>query len=351
MNCKTLVCVVLGFLFVVIFNQSGFAEEPYARIYVQPLYEPGRYGGDAYASGYEGYYCMPPGFQVGLYFLNPRHESISLTVIHSGGSFNAGSYTRPLTASAWHKYISRNGARGSVKVIAVVRPDSSHPEVPTLRLESNTLFFDLQAPRLKSFEFRNIRGRPKGSGSSFRSPVVAVFKGVRDDVPWNKFTYKVMIDGEDPAHISYTNSLRISIPEGRHDYGYNVIDGCNRAYGWKWGKIIIDNTPPSLSMSKPAADQKVFSGSWVTIETTVADMLSGVRSVKIYVDSTRNKSAGSMKGPWMVGFGKKETCKIKLMNPGKRRIYAVALDRAGNQKRVSRQVQVIRRGMVKKLIK
>ena len=350
MGKKQIIWMLIFFscLFLFLFSNNGFSTEPFTKIWVNALYQPVRYGGEAYETGYDNFYCTPNGFSVGVYHLLPRYKHISLTIIHSGGTVDAGSYERPRESRAWSTFIAHGGAWGYVKVKAVVRPDSSSRSLPTLTLYSNTLYIDAKRPTLKSFHFRNVNTSPEGGPNSFRSPVVAVFGEVKDDVPWDKFTYHVAIDGNYPGHTSYISTFRITLREGRHDYSANVIDGRRRAFGWIRGKIIIDNTQPSVSFNKPVQNQKVLSGALLKVEIIVGDMLSGLRSVRIYLDSTTNKPVKSFRGPWATGFGKKETCTVRLIKTGQRKIYAVAQDRAGNRKVIYKTVQVKRKGKFKR---
>jgi hypothetical protein len=53
MKSETSASIVLAFLVILATGQIAYASDPFARISIQPLYEPARYGGEAYATGYE----------------------------------------------------------------------------------------------------------------------------------------------------------------------------------------------------------------------------------------------------------------------------------------------------------
>lgn len=53
------------------------------------------------------------------------------------------------------------------------------------------------------------------------------------------------------------------------------------------GSYVVDNTPPSVSVSNPASGATLSAGGNVTISTTATDSGSGVTSVEVYIDGAK----------------------------------------------------------------
>lgn len=341
-----MVLIKLVFLLAIIMVSSTptFAELQVS-VYM-PLYEPQRY--NPLFTGYTNIFCSPPTLSVGLTFVHPCLAEVELWMENQGTWTNVGPVLR---TAMYRKAVDATGIYGKVKLRAqhggpgsavTVTPYCSAPPAEQAETE---IYVDRQRPACSGFKFINAKTKSPGSGINMQSPVVAHFEKVTDDVPWDKYEYQVRMDNPDTGerHQALNNNFQVELPEGRHTYFWNVTDGCDRSIGWNRGEVIVDNTPPTLYINKPLQNEKFFSSSSIEVEVFIGDVLSGLRSVDLFVDRVDGTPNAQFRGPWRIGdFLNKDSVSTNIREPGKHKLYVVAEDKAGNKTQISRDVEIQR---------
>ena len=335
---KALIILISLLIAITAKSTTSFAELQVA-VYT-PLYEPQRY--NPAFTGYTNIFCTPPLLSVWLSFVYPCLAEVELWMENRGSRSNVGPVLR---TDRYIKGVDAHGIYGKVKLRAqhggpgVAVTTTPYCEVPAAEQAETEIYVDGQSPTCPGFKFINTKTKPPAADGYVQSPAVAHFDNVTDDVPWDKFQYRVIIDHGDPQ-ISFNNNFQITLSEGRHGYMANVTDGCNRSCTFNTGDVVVDNTPPTISINKPLENQIFTSTASIDVEIFFGDTLSPIRSVDLYVDRISGAPYAKFRGPWLIGLGNKDSVAINIREGGSHKLYLAVEDMAGNKTQISRVIQV-----------
>ena len=200
------------------------------------------------------------------------------------------------------------------------------------------IYADCASPTCSEFKLINTKDKKPGVGNCVQSPAIAHFGAVSDDVPWDKYEYRVLIDGNE-RHESLHNDFKVAMSEGRHAVWWNLTDGCNRSQGFRILEVIVDNTAPSVSISEPVANATTLL-SPLNVVVFAGDRLSGIHHVKLYVDQIDATPEAEFRGPWIKDMLSKSNASVSIQKSGEHVLIVVAQDRAGNTAMVSRKINI-----------
>ena len=297
--------------------------------------------------------CSPRSIRVRVSF-HPSENC--LTQVHiwaenNGRWFDLGDIIRPADTLMFQNTFDVFNLNLSGKVTlrasydaraATVRPDCPLP--PPNHAETEVYFNNARSgyPTFAEFKFINTKMKPPAADGYVQSPAVAHFESVSDDVPWdrvNKMVHQVAILGGETQR-SFNNNFQMLLPEGRHRYYANVIDGCGIACEMRTGEIIVDNTPPTLSINKPSENQLFASTDSIDVEILFGDTISPIRSLDLFVDRVGGTPYKKFTGPQVIGLGNRDIVNINIIEGGSHRLYVVAEDMAGNKTQAARVIQI-----------
>jgi V8-like Glu-specific endopeptidase len=170
------------------------------------------------------------------------------------------------------------------------------------------------------------------------------------------FRTRVELAGSFTYILQGTEPTIPTLAEGRYSAVVKLRDGCGNYSTPRTINFGIDDTDPTVSITKPSSYASVNRFQKLTVEVIAGDMMSGLSKVEIWYDHapdddefTVERKLCTMPGPWMTGpFANKGSCTFTVDFPtGFRKIVAVATDRAGNQKTYTRTIFVRFGGLVK----
>ena len=183
-----------------------------------------------------------------------------------------------------------------------------------------------------SFENVTIEGLADGWT---RNPVSFAIQGVQSNGRW--------LDEEYTNHITVgsttwdSNGLAplLTLPEGEQRAWVQIEDGCESVSETREIDFGVDDTLPAIEITQPGDDWMVALDSFLTVQVSVEDALSGPNLVELWLgnpaDEFTSRKLCEFPGPWLAGTLNTGSCTVPVDFPtGEHSLYAVAKDAAYN---------------------
>ncbi len=184
-----------------------------------------------------------------------------------------------------------------------------------------------------------------------RSPVEINVEGLESDGRWleEEFSTTVSIGSRTWSRDGLGASF-LSLSDGHHSAEVRIRDGCGHQSSRHRIEFGLDATGPSVNFLHPAEGQIVPPGSVLSVVASSSDMLTGLRSVELWLDWYQEAELGPSGrklcdlGLLMFGSSYILGCEVPVNFFGVRTLYLKATDIVGNTSIASRNIGALLSG-------